>query len=283
MDLFSFFTSRISMNIYRLIIPVLAFFVLECRPVHAQERSYLRFLNLNSEYSNLHFVELDGEGEPLLEEKGNMAFAGAGIYWQLPSGLFAEIAYQEASEVLDYEGWSQQGRFLETQTELYIQNANFLVGRNFGYTSAFLGVGSYFRERNILGVVGVHALYEELEQTNAIFGMRGNLFPKKRFQIRLEARVWTDIDSSFYASSTDFDASTLTPGKSFSYRTSAEFFFDLVGGFALSLIPAYEYTHIDKSKEYPLYRNGIPLFANGHQPETEWESYSLTGKLSWHF
>lgn len=271
------------MNIYRLLIPVLFAVVLESPLVYAEEESYFRFFNLNAEYSSLHFVELDGQGEPLLEEKGSMTFAGAGLYWQLQSGLFAEISYQEASEILDYQGWSQQGRFLETQTELYIQNANFLVGRNFGYTSAFLGIGGYFRERNILGVGEIRGLYEELEQTNAIFGMRGNLFAQKRFQIRLEARVWTDIDSSLYASSTQFDAATLTPGKSFSYRTSAEFFFDLFGGFALSLIPAYEYTHIDKSREYPLYRNGTPLFANRYQPETEWESYSLTGKLSWHF
>jgi hypothetical protein len=272
------------MTIYRFVIPFLIILCLGSSFVHAQERSYLRFVGLNAEYSDLHFVELDGQGEPLLEETGGMMFTGAGFYWQLKSGLFAELSYQEASETLDYQGWSQQGRFVETQTEVYVQNTNFLLGRNFGYTSAFLGIGSYFRERNILGVgEEVRGLYEELEQTNAMFGMRGNLFPQKRFQIRLEARLWTDIDSSFYASSTESDAASLTPGKSFSYRTSAEFFFDLAGGLAFSLIPAYEYTHIDKSREYPLYRNGNPLYVNSHQPETEWESYSLTGKLSWHF
>lgn len=271
------------MKTHPFIIPFLIALMVVSPVVYAKERSYLRFVNLSGEYSDLHFVELDAQGEPLLEETGGMMFSGAGAYWQLKSGLFAELSYQEAAETLDYSGWSQQGRFVETQTELYIENTNFLLGRNFGYTSAFLGVGSYFRERNILGVGEIRGLYEELEQTNAIFGMRGNLFPKKRFQIRLEARIWTDIDSSLYASSTEFDAATLTPGKSFSYRTSAEFFFDLVGGLAFSLIPAYEYTHIDQSREYPLFRNGVPLYVNRHQPETEWESYSLTGKLSWHF
>lgn len=272
------------MNAFHLTLLFLAVLAFGSTSALAQEeRSYLRFLGATAEYSDLHYVELNDEGEPLLEEAGGMTFVGIKGYWQFKSGLFTELSYREATDTVDYRGVSQQGRFLETQTELHIQDANFLFGRNFGYTAAFLGVRSYFRERNILGVDNIAPLYEELEHTNAIFGLRGNIFPKRRFQIRLEARIWTDIDSSFYVASPLFDASTITPGKSFSYRTSVEFFFNPVGGLTLSLIPAYEYTQIDKSRSYPLYRNGEPLHRNQHQPKMEWETYSLTGEVRWHF
>lgn len=273
------------MSIHPFTISALVALIWGSLPAFAQEQTPRRFISLNTEYANLHFVELNNQGEPLLEEKGGMMFVGAGAYWQLSSGLFAEFLYRRASDTLDYRGLSHLGRFIETQTELYIQEGSLLLGRNFGRTAAFLGISSHYRERNILGVGDgdVLGLYEELETTSAIFGMRGNLFPTKRLQVRLEARVWTDIDSSLYASSTQYDASSFTPGKSFSYRTSAEFLFDLVGGLTVSLIPAYEYTRMDKSKEYPVYQNGNPLYLNQHQPKTEWEAYSLTGKLSWHF
>ena len=271
------------MSIHHFIISVFVALILGSLPAFAQEQTSRRFISLNTDYANLHFVELNNQGEPLLEEKGSMTFVGVGAYWQLSSGLFAEFLYRRATDTLDYRGLSHLGRFTETQTELHIQEGSFLLGRNFGRTAAFLGIGSHYRERNILGVGDVRGLYEELNMTNAIFGMRGNLFPTKRLQVRLEARVWTDIDSSLYASSTQYDASSFTPGKSFSYRTSAEFLFDLVGGLTVSLIPAYEYTRMDKSKEYPVYQNGNPLYLNQHQPKTEWEAYSLTGKLSWHF
>jgi hypothetical protein len=271
------------MTIHHFMIPLLIAVILGSPTVSAQEQASLRFVSLNTEYANLHFVELNDQGEPFLEEKGGMSFVGAGAYWQLPSGLFAELLYRTATDTVDYRGLSQRGTFVETQTELHIQDVNFLLGRNFGRTAAFLGIGSYYRERNILGVGDIRGLYEELEHTNAIFGLRGNLFPTRRFQVRLEARVWTDIDSSFYASSTQSDPTSFTPGKSVSYRTSAEFFFDLVGGLTFSLIPAYEYTQMTKSKEYPLYQNGNPLYMNQYQPKTEWESYSLTGVLRWYF
>ncbi|MBC6906139.1 hypothetical protein DWB84_11775 [Saccharophagus sp. K07] len=261
-------------------------FVLAPVSTVAEEQKYLRGLNISVGYFDQQFVELNDQGEPLLEETGAITFVGGGFYWQTRSGLFAEISYRESSDTVDYSGLTQQGRFVQTNTELYLEDTTFLFGRNFGQTSAFIGVGRSFRERNILGTENISGLYEEIEHTNAMFGLRANLFPHRRFQIRLEARVWTDIDSSFYVSMDGkADPLTFEPGKSFGHHTSAEFFFDIGrdGGFTISLIPAFEYTHMDKSREYPLYLNGAPLYLNQHQPEMEWESYSLTGKIAWYF
>lgn len=271
------------MKIHDFTIPLFAVLGLGSAPIVAQEPAPPRLINVSAEYSDLHFVEVNDQGEPFLEEKGTMTFVGAGIHWQFASGLFTELSYRKATDTLPYRGLSQRGQFVETETELHIQDVHVLLGRNFGRTAAFIGLGSYYRERNILGAGEIRGLYEELEQTTATYGMRGTLFPTQRFQVRLEGRLWTDIDSSFYTASTEFDASSFTPGRSLSYRASAEFFFELAGGFALSVIPAYEYTQMEKSKEFPLYRNGTPLQLNQHQPKTEWETYSLTGKLSWYF
>lgn len=276
---------------FRLILPFLRKFLLFALalvgPQHAAtaaEKHYLRAVSLTGQYSNLHFVELYDTGEPRLEEEGNMLFSGGSVYWQLQSGLFGEISYQQASDTVDYRGPSQNGRFVESETELFVRDANVLFGRNFGYTAAFLGAGHYFRERNILGVEMVRGLYEELESINGIFGVRGNIFPTRRFQIRVEGRLWTDLDSTFYVASPGvYDPVTFTPGKSFSYRTSIELFFNPVGGLVFSLIPAYEYTQLKKSESHQLFLNGVARDEAFFLPKTEWESYSVTGKLSWYF
>ena len=113
--------------------------------------------------------------------------------------------------------------------------------------------------------------------------MRAHLFRHSRLQLRLEARIATGLDSSLYYSDGDLDPVTISPGKQISYRTSMELFYNPFSRFVISLIPAYDYTNIDKSSEYMVYRNGSLVGQNSHLPETEWESYSLTGKLSWYF
>lgn len=251
----------------------------------AEEKAYTSHIGAIAEYHDLHFVELDNEGEAINEEKGNLLFSGGGFNWQLPNGLFGEAFFKQAEDTLSYSGYTQFGQFVTTNTEYYISDLSVIFGRDFGPTSTFLGVNRHYRERNILSVPAkrVGGLYEELDTLNGVFGVRAALFRHNPFQLRLEARIAMGIDSSLYSNDGNWDPVTISPGKQMSYRIAAELFYNAFSGVVISLIPAYEYTSIDKSHQYPVYRDGISLGFNAYHPATEWESYSLTGKLSWYF
>jgi hypothetical protein len=248
----------------------------------AADRRFQHNINVFTQYTDAHFVELDDLGDPINEEEGSLLFSGVGFYWQFDSGLFTDISYSSASDNLTYRGLSQLGQFIESETEYFIRDAQILLGRNFGPTGAYLGLGSRFRERNILGTEDVLGLYEEMDVTYGLFGLRLNLFANRPFQLRLYGSIATDLQSELYIASESFDPLELEPGNHLIAEGSIEFLFHLFGGITLSVIPSYEFTHIDKSDSYRVYVNGEYRYDAVH-PETEYETLSVKAKLSWYF
>lgn len=254
---------------------------------YAAEGRYQHNVNGFVQYTDAHFVELDNEGDPFNEEDGSLLFSGLGFYWQFDSGLFSEISYQTAGDTLTYRGLSHLGLFIESETEYFIRDAHLLLGRNFGLTGAYMGISNRYRERNVIGRniapgFNVRGIYEELDSVYGIFGLRLNLLAERPFQIRFDGRISADLKSDLYLASELFDPMTIRPGKQLMVMGSIEFLFGLGGGFTLSVIPSYEYVHIDKSDDYLTYQNGQPADTVYH-PETEYETISLNTKLSWYF
>jgi hypothetical protein len=248
----------------------------------ASNNLYQHNINVFAQYSDAHFVELDEEDDPYNEEDGSLLFSGLGFYWQFDSGLFTEISYKTADDTLTYRGLSQLGSFIESETEYFIRDAYFLLGRNFGPTGAYMGFGNRFRERNILATGNILGIYEEMDVTYGLFGLRLNLFANKPFQIRFNGSIATDLQSELYIASERFDPIKIDPGKYLIAEGSIEFLFHLFAGITLSLIPSYEYTFIDKSDSFRVYDDGIYEGDITH-PETEYETLSLNTKLSWYF
>lgn len=254
---------------------------------NAFENRFQHNINTFAQYTDAHFVELDQQGEPFNEEKGTLLFTGFGFYWQFDSGLFVEGSYKTAGSDLTYRGLSQLGFFIESEAEYFIRDSYLLLGRNFGATGTYMGLSNRYRERNVMGKniapgVSVAGIYEELDAVYGIFGLELNLLANRPFQIRLDGRIAADFKSDLYVASRSQDPTTITPGKQLMLMGSVEFLFGLGGGFTLSLIPSYEYVHIDKSDEYPTYRDG-EYAATLYHPETEYETLSLSAKLSWYF
>lgn len=249
---------------------------------HAEENRFQHNVHAFAQYVDAHFVELDDDGEPYNEEDGSLIFTGVGSYWQFDSGLFTELVLKAAEDTLTYRGLSQFGRFIESETEYFIRDAHLLLGRSFGPTGAYLGLGNRFRERNILGREGVRGLYEEMDVTYGLFGLRATIFANRPFQIRLDGNISTDIDAELKVASEDFDSAKVQTGKQFAVEGSIEFLFVLFDGFTLSIIPSYNYTHIDKSDEFAVYQ-GDTFKGNIFLPETEYETLSLSAQLSWFF
>jgi hypothetical protein len=250
--------------------------------VHARDFGFQRNISAFLQYADSQFVELDDEDNPYNEEKGTLLYSGFGGSWQFNSGIFIEAYYRTAGDDLDYRGYSQFGQFVESQTEYFIRDTQITMGRNFGLTSAYLGLGNRFRERNVLATGSVAGLYEETDITYALFGLKLNLLAGKPFQIRFSASLATDIKSDLYASSEIFDAFTIETGKHFMAAGNVEFIFHLFSGLTLSLIPEYEYFHINQSDSYRVYVDGEYKYDGAH-PESEYEALSLKTKLSWNF
>jgi hypothetical protein len=252
----------------------------------AAAAQYQHNINVFAQYTDAHFVELDNAGDPINEEDGSLLFSGLGIYWQFDSGLFTEVSYKAAGSDLTYRGLSQWGFFIESETEYFIRDAYVLLGRQFDLTGVYMGLSNRYRERNIIGKniapgVNIAGAYEELESTYGIFGLQLNLLADRPFQIRFDGRISADLKSDLYVVS-GYDPATIRPGKQLMVMGSVEFLFGLGGGLTLSIIPSYEYVHIDESDSFLTYQNGRPADSI-HHPETEYETLSLNTKLSWYF
>lgn len=255
--------------------------------VYAGNDRYQHNINAFAQYTDAHFVELDNQSDPFNEEDGSLMFSGLGLYWQFDSGLFSEISYKTAGDTLTYRGLSHLGLFVESETEYFIRDAQFLLGRNFGLTGAYMGVSNRYRERNVIGRniapgFNIRGIYEELDSVYGMFGLQLNLLADRPFQIRFDGRISADLKSDLYVASELFDPMTIKPGKQLMVMGSIEFLFGLGAGFTLSIIPSYEYVHIDKSDNYLTYQNG-QLADSIYHPETEYETLSLNTKLSWYF
>lgn len=222
------------------------------------------------------FIEYNDDDFVINEESGAIDHSGLLLHWQFESGAFIELSTERGKGTIDYAGYTQLFEFVEHKTEYLLTQHRMHLGRNFGSHSAYIGVGSRYRERNIVN----GSLYEELEWTFAAFGMSRQFRLGQSWRLNIAGEVARALDSQQRIEfARNFDPVTIEPGRMVTGRGMVELAFLLTPKMSISFAPIYEFSRITKSDSYALKQDGKVVGATYH-PKTEYETISWQLKLS---
>lgn len=226
---------------------------------------------------NDHTFSEYGESDiVLVREQAKIDHFGALLHWQFDSGLFVAVSTQRGKGTALYQGVDQLQRYIEHHTEYLISEQQLYLGRQFGNTEARIGIGSHYRERNIID----GGLYEELDWRFASFGLAKRIAMGAHWQLKLFGEVGLALDSQLKAEfSGAFDPVTVTPGRITTSVAGVELLFKVTRKFTIALAPSYNFVLVKPGDDYPLNREGIAIGV-ASQPKTEYETLAWTLKLN---
>ncbi|MFP3983400.1 MAG: hypothetical protein ACLFV2_06885 [Desulfurivibrionaceae bacterium] len=225
---------------------------------------------------------MDYEESGAMEEDGDL-YGVTGKYtfhgrwhgrWMCEAGL----RYLEGD--LDYEGRTFGGSPAVAESEDWVMEARFLVGRDYGpkrgiLVTPFSGMGYRFWNSDIQGAEG----YErEVEYLYSPVGVRLSSSLSPNWDLGLSAEYdifWggnvktylSDVDPGFSDPEVDQDA-----GYGYGLKLSASLERRLSPGYTLAVEPYLNYWDIDDSDREIVYYNGVGFF-EVYEPENKTTSY----------
>lgn len=239
-------------------------------------------------FKNVLHVESEG-GQALNEETGMIPVFRGSYFKRFDNGIFVELSAQQSSETLDYDGYSQLNTRFQTESEYYITGYRAKIGRKALHLASYLGVDSHYRERNIKAAeldegFTVLGLYEEFELKEVFLGFDFFMLQDERKHLKLTVEGAGSVDGSMYVEfSGTADPKNIDLGQAASLYLGLEWFYSFANGFALSLEPAYKYTRMEASDDYPYTVNGESSNKIFRQPTTEIQEFSLGLSVSRRF
>lgn len=235
-----------------------------------QQHSFLSFYARSGDHTFTEFTQADFI---LNQEQGQVEHYGLVGRWQFDSGVFLQAAAERGSGSIAYQGYTQALNFREYTTEYLLTEQYLRLGRNFGNHSAYISIGSRYRERNIVG----GNLYEELDWRYGAFGLGKHFALGQRWQVNFSAELALALDSRMRAEFAGlYDPVEVTPGQLLTGSVGAELMFKLTPKFAVSAGPLYEFTRIKAGET----SRASGASATAAQPLTEYETLYWEIKLS---
>lgn len=240
-------------------------------------------LRIGSHYSQAVHVETVN-GTTLNRESGGLLQNEVTFTVGPRYGLSYELFYRGGSSDLLYKGASQQGLLFSTTTEYALSDWQGRVAWHNNELGFYGGLGYNYRERNIVGNQIIEGLYEELNRYYWLLGSEWSPFQGERYRVTLNAQLQRSYRVNLVAEFSGlYDSADGQAGVDWSTVAEIEFYLRLGGGWGLSFIPSYQYTHIDASEPIDLYQNGDTTGLSFYLPETKFEYTALRLLLSKRF
>ena len=188
----------------------------------------------------------------------------ATLDWQ---NWYTEFNYKYNAGTVEYDGQTQSGTPVITDTEEDIVDVNLIVGRYFGgaaaYRSAiYAGLGYYYWERNILPVGTVSGLFETYEWSYALLGGKFSLLKSSKNGLLLDIRLRRMLDATMEVDFLGFqnlDNVELDLGEEWSLRVSVPYIISINPQARVSIEPYLTTWFIGRSPEVEVTSGGIPL------------------------
>lgn len=232
------------------------------------------FVEVGSLYNYVTFVETDA-GRTLNKETGSIPTQTINFGYQKPEQLYFEYAYTVGDATVDYEGYSQLGRKIETQTHYELSSHRYIVGRSFVTTLVYLGYEENSRRRDIQASEITRPLGEYLKQKQGFIGIKKSIFNRKHYTLDVQftgkmafsSYMRVDFDGQF-------DPAGIHSGVDYTLTTRLILTRKLPHNWLLRLGLRHEYTEIERSETVTLTRNGQSFAGEFYQPYTEFETFS---------
>lgn len=238
--------------------------------------AYTSSISIYASRSDHTFTEYNDKNLVLNRELGAIDHLGVALHWQLDSGMFLEVKSERGKGSVQYRGFDQALQYIEHRTEYVLTEQQLRLGRQFGNTEAYVGVGSHYRERNIVG----GNLYEEFDWHFASCGLAKWFDLSQRWQAKLFAEAELALDSQLKAEfAGHFDPVVVAPGRITSTTAGVELLFNATPKFTISLAPIYNFTLIKPGDDYTLSKQGSEI-GTASLPKSEYETISWQLKLS---
>ncbi|MFO7760024.1 MAG: hypothetical protein R6V20_00215 [Desulfobia sp.] len=223
---------------------------------------------------------MDYEEPGLMEEDGTM-YGVAGKYTFYGNNLMSEISLKYLEGELDYDGETQAGTPVKTETEDWLVEARYLLGREVGFATGmqitpFVGIGYRYWKDDICGPGGyerdVTYWYSPvgLKFSTPLAGCPWSLGIYAEYDFFWSGKVksyMSDYNAGYNDPEMDQDC-----GDGYGLRLSVAIKRDLGPEYALAVEPYIIYWDIDRSDSAVLYHNGSPQ-AFVYEPENETTSY----------
>lgn len=242
-------------------------------------------VSVSSQKDRVIFAEINESGETLNREVGGILKQGLHLSYRRPQGWYWQASTWMGSNTVSYTGLSQAGasRLFTTESEYYFNQLQAKFGRAFEHSTFYLGFGHSYRERNILRQDSVRGLYEEFEHNYALLGFDYRFVHSERAHIRLDMQLKSSFSSNLQIEFDGlYDPAAGSTGSDMTFYASLEWFAESQGGWGIGIAPIYEYTYLARSDAFPLMQQGVEV-GSFHQPESQWETFSLRLRLSKRF
>lgn len=243
-------------------------------------------INLGVGFDAMYFDYREYNGEEILldKETGPMPglHLGGALHWD---NWYSELVYEYHLGAVDYDGQTQNGVPLTTETEEDIVDLSFIVGRYFGnasrYRSALYGgLGYHYWERNILPTGTVAGLLETYKWSYALLGVKLSFLKSEKngllLDIRLRRMLDATMDIDFLGfvdiNGNQWDNTTLNLGEDWSYRVGLPYVLSLSQNASLTIEPYISTWFIQRSNTQELTSDGQPLQVQRlviHEPQSE--------------
>lgn len=238
--------------------------------------TYNSSLSVYAQRNDHTFTEYNERDVVLMREQGVIDHYGLSFHWQLDSGVFVAVKTERGKGSAQYRGFDQTLQYIERRTEYVITEQNIYLGRQFGNNEARVGIGSQYRERNIVD----GKLYEELDWRFASFGLAKRIPVGTRWQLKLFGEAGLALDSQLQVEfDGKYDPVEMAPGRITSATAGVELLYKVTPKFTIGLTPIYKFTQVEQGDDYPLIQKGREIGVAA-QPRSEYETLTWELKLS---
>lgn len=242
-------------------------------------------VSVSSQIDRVLYTEVNRSGETVNREIGTLSIQGLRLSYRRPGGWYWQGSTLMGGNTVNYTGLSQPGpsRLFASETEYFFNQLQAKVGRAFEHSTFYIGVGHKYRERNILRRESIRGLYEEFEHNYVLAGLDYRFAHGDRSFIRLDVQAKSSVSSNLQVELDGlYDAAVGSTGNDMTFSASIEWFVESQSGWGIGIAPMYEFTHVSRGREFPLMQNGVEV-GTFHQPESQWETFSLRVRLGKRF
>jgi len=257
-------------------------------------------INLGVGFDAMYFDYREFNGNDILLDKETGPMPGlhlsAALQWD---NWYSELVYEYHLGTVEYDGQTQNGIPLTTDTEEDIVDLSLLVGRHFGVASRYRsavygGLGYHYWERNILPTGTVAGLLETYEWSYALLGIKLSFLKSSKNGLLLDLRVRRMLDATMdidFLGFTDengnqWDNTSLNLGEDWSYRLGLPYILSLSRNASLTIEPYISTWFIERSDSQELTSGGQPLLVQRlvvYEPRSETTNVGISLRYLHHF
>jgi len=251
--------------------------------------------NLGVGFDAMYFDYREFNGDDVLLDKETGPMPGLHLSGTLQwENWYSELVYEYHLGRVEYEGQTQNGDPLTTDTEEDIVDLSVIVGRHFGvpsrYRSAvYAGLGYHYWERNILPTSTVAGLLETYEWSYALLGVKLSFLRSTTNGLLLDLRVRRMLDATMevdFLGFMNWDTTTLNLGEDWSYRLGLPYILSLGHNASLTIEPYISTWFIERSDTREITSGGLPLTPVRlviHEPRSETTNVGISLRYSHQF